>query len=274
MKMSWLFIGVLFLAAVKLDAAVVGYWRFENNLLDSSGNNQDATGGADFGYSANVPGAVVDPGDLSNVASYDQGTGASTVAASSILNATFSSGSFTLEAYVYLNLGAADFQQIISSQNDATNTGIYFSVGTGMSGYTSGYNGSGVLGQLVSGSGLTTGAWHHVAWVGSYSAGNGGTAVQFYVDGTAVGGLQFYAANGSTHISMSPTDSWNIGGPSNNFNGLIDELRISNEALSPSEFLVAVPEPGTWTLFGLGALILASSAVARKTSRQSQERLS
>jgi len=42
------------------------------------------------------------------------------------------------------------------------------------------------------------------------------------------------------------------------FRGWIDEFRISDEALSPSQFLnAAIPEPGTLGLLGLGAILVA-----------------
>lgn len=261
MKTKWILAGLIFLALPRLDAAVIGYWRFENNLLDSSGNSLNATGGTGFGYSSNVPGSVIEPGSLTNLSSYQQGSAGSTVSVNSPMSTTFSLGSFTVEAFVYLNPLADNFQQILS--NRTTGEGIYFSVGTSMSGYMGGANGFGGDSQVVSGSGLDTQTWYHVAWVGFYQPNNG-TAVQFYVNGDAVGGMAYFAANGATHILMSDED-WLIGGPSNNFNGLIDELRISNEALTPSQFLTAVPEPSSIALLVLGALPLALRR--RKTAR-------
>ena len=240
-------IGAVLLLAGQMQAAVVGYWRFENDLLDSSGSGLNATGGAGFGYSANVPGSVINPGGLPNSASYDQGSAATTVPANAILSDTFGLGSFTVEAFVYLNPGADNFQQIL--QNDSGSQGIYFSVGTSMAGYVGGYNGFGVYSDRAVMEPLATETWYHVAWVGTSSPGNG-TAVQFFLNGEATGTAAFFQANGAIHVSMSSLD-WKIGGPSNNFNGLFDELRISNEALTPAEFLTAVPEPSTWFLLGL-----------------------
>lgn len=268
MKKIWFFLGFLFFAVSGINAATIAYWRFEDDLLDSSGNSHTATGGAGFGYSNGVPGSVIDPGNLSNTASYQQGTAATTVASSLQISNTFSQGSFTVEAFVYLNAGADNFQQILSNVNNSTNTGIYFSVGgTSIAAVSSGYNGNGVLSEGVVGVGapLATETWLHVAWVGNYSAGNG-TAVQFYVDGAAVGGLQFYAASssGSSHINMG-SDDWLMGGPSNNFNGLIDELRISDVALAPSEFLTAVPEPTVAGSVAVGVLAMLMPRLRRNS---------
>jgi hypothetical protein len=48
-----------------------------------------------------------------------------------------------------------------------------------------------------------------------------------------------------------------IGGVGRAFNGWIDEFRISDEALAPSQFLNAtIPEPTTLGLLGLGLLSL------------------
>ncbi len=241
-----------------LKADVIAYWRFENNLNDSSGNSHNATGGTGFGYSSNVPGGTINPGALSNANSYIQGTGTTTVAAHIDLSNTFSYGNFTVEAFVYLNSGARNFNSLLANLNSGNSTGIYFSVGTSLSSDVAGYNGNGVLSDVTRGSGLSTNTWYHVAWVGTYQPNNG-TALQFYVDGTAVGSAQFFArgTSGDTavHINMGG-DDWRIGGPSNNFNGLIDELRISNAALAPGQFLNAIPEPGTLTFLGTGLFLL------------------
>jgi len=170
-----------------------------------------------------------------------------------------------LEAFVYLNPTASNFQQLIYNENVGTSSGIYFGVGrSSISGHVDGYNGSGgnVSGNV--GSGLAAQTWTHVAWVGTYTAAgqDRGTAVQFYVNGSAVGGATYFGYSGAVHITMN-SDDWKIGGPSNNFNGLFDELRISNVALTPSQFLTAVPEPGSLASLALGCGLL----LARRTRR-------
>jgi hypothetical protein len=50
----------------------------------------------------------------------------------------------------------------------------------------------------------------------------------------------------------------------NGFRGYLDEFRISDTALTPTQFLNAVPEPGTLGLLALGGLAL----LARRTSHR------
>jgi hypothetical protein len=51
------------------------------------------------------------------------------------------------------------------------------------------------------------------------------------------------------------------------FNGWIDEVRLSDVALNPTEFLVVVPEPSTITLFGVGVAALVYFTNGKKSKR-------
>ncbi len=93
---------------------------------------------------------------------------------------------------------------------------------------------------------LTAGDWYHAAMVVDIDGANGG-ALDVYVTGITDTGFSDYAttsiAAGRTMMSNT-ADLW-IGGTSNSssgryFNGLIDEARISNVALSSDQFLVEV----------------------------------
>jgi len=137
----------------------------------------------------------------------------------------------------------------------------------GSSSYFDSYNGTGTLSSKTAGTGLSLNTWHHVAWVGTYTGGNG-TTVQYYEDGVAVGSVLFLlqAASGTApraHIAPSTKD-WQIGGTAGNpFAGMIDMLQLDNTALTPAQFNVAVPEPGTLSVLALGCGLL----LARRTRR-------
>lgn len=49
-----------------------------------------------------------------------------------------------------------------------------------------------------------------------------------------------------------------------NFNGLIDEVRISDQALPPSQLLDAAPEPSTLVLASLAAAIGLGAIIRRR----------
>lgn len=74
--------------------------------------------------------------------------------------------------------------------------------------------------------------------------------------------------NGVLHASMTRIDSapvlptettWSLGGRGGlRYGGLIDEVRFSDTALNPDEFLISqVPEPSTLTLIGLAGALIA-----------------
>lgn len=94
--------------------------------------------------------------------------------------------------------------------------------------------------------------WYHVAAVGDSVAGT----LSLYVDGVLAGSTTGF--NGLL-VPSAPT-SWTLGrgqfngNPGDTINGILDEVRISDSALSPSEFLNVVPEPSVALLGALGAL--------------------
>jgi len=77
---------------------------------------------------------------------------------------------------------------------------------------------------------LKPGHWYHVAAVGVWDGQN--TTVQMYVDGVESGEPVIYEGG----LLVDSLDQFSIGGP-DSWNGLIDELRVSDRALRPEEFL-------------------------------------
>ena len=95
--------------------------------------------------------------------------------------------------------------------------------------------------------------WQHVALVkeqGEYSV---------YLDGQLLHNETLsYTLDGPYEFYGDPTlGTRTIGGESGTFRGRLDEFRISDEALSPSQFLnAAIPEPATSTLLFAGLVAL------------------
>lgn len=114
------------------------------------------------------------------------------------------------------------------------------------------YFNSQFMSTMVYGSatGVQTGVWQHVAFVkqpGEYS---------IYLDGTRIihDGLPG-STDGPYIFPGGITGDRTIGGESGTWRGWIDEFRISDEALTPDQFLIA-PEPGTLCLLALGGLAM------------------
>ncbi|MCC7299565.1 MAG: hypothetical protein IT583_00605 [Verrucomicrobia bacterium] len=86
------------------------------------------------------------------------------------------------------------------------------------------------LQEVVSGSAITDTNWHHLAVT------QDGRGVQMYIDGVlnAVGGAQaVWTAHldANAHIRLGGVSLW----PASYYNGMIDELQVFNEALSPDQ---------------------------------------
>jgi len=95
--------------------------------------------------------------------------------------------------------------------------------------------------------------WQHVAFVkepGQYT---------IYLDGNVLVTDPLPASTDGPY-SFPGTDftgDRTIGGESGTWRGYLDEFRISDTALTPDQFLIAVPEPSTFLLVGLAGLLFA-----------------
>jgi hypothetical protein len=118
-----------------------------------------------------------------------------------------------------------------------------------------------------------TDTWYNVV------AQSDGSVFSLFVQNNATG---VYELQGSTPITtaLSNTGATNFtigrgwfNGPTDFVNGYVDEVRISDAALAPSQFLFAaapqtqIPEPGTLALLGAGLLPMVVGTAARKRRR-------
>jgi hypothetical protein len=105
---------------------------------------------------------------------------------------------------------------------------------------------------VIFGKNYSVGDWHHVA-VTIQSNAPLSSRYHFYVDYSEVGSGFTSSGNGTSPAFIN--DILFIGARSGSslfFGGNIDELAISDEILSPSEF---IPEPSSAMLLTLGALV-------------------
>jgi hypothetical protein len=98
--------------------------------------------------------------------------------------------------------------------------------------------------ELISNTTVNNGAWRHIA------ATLSGTMATIYIDG-------FLDVSGTVNVPNANNVDQAIGAsysPYYFFDGVIDDVRIYNHALSVSEIRALIPEPATIFLLGLGAL--------------------
>jgi hypothetical protein len=116
------------------------------------------------------------------------------------------------------------------------------------------WDGSGNLKQVSSSAPLNSSQWYYVAVVDT------GSTLSMYLDSNNGSGYQLQgsvAVSGALYQAVPANPSWDNswtvgrgqynGTPADWFDGIIDEVRLSNTALSPSQFLFA---PATSTLAG------------------------
>jgi hypothetical protein len=258
-----------------LPAAVIGYWRFEDTpgiTADSSGNGRTLTGtGSPVSYTLSGSGAgstfpsVIPQTEESNLkAAQFNGSNRYTTPD----NAVWTNTTFSAEAFI----NGTDFdtntsqKSIVGHWNSTGNNRSWlFSAGQAA-------GGSAPLSLLLSSLGTDTvtltSTLTMLPNIDYY------VAVTVDMADTTTAGITFYLKdltnNGPLQtqgIAHTPTSLFNaatalsIGAtsqPSSPFNGIIDEVRLSNTKLTQGELLIsAIPEPSTYALALLSVVGIA-----------------
>ncbi|MEO7098228.1 MAG: LamG-like jellyroll fold domain-containing protein [Luteolibacter sp.] len=258
-------------ASPMVSAATVAHYRFEEGVgpitsaTDSSGNGNTLSNSGAPNYGTAVAGPVVNPGGLANAGSASLSGGAYLQDANpttSVLGTT-SFLNFTIEGMVNFGATLEGVESIVGKTETATGAeafrdGFYLNKFFGNQFRLEAATVGGNYITVESGATLAaTNTWYHVAAVGDSVAGTLSLYVNYNLVGSATGFDGLFVADAAAG------SKWLVGaaGINNNqivdqLNGSVDEVRFSDTALVPSEFLTAVPEPSTSLalLSGLGLL--------------------
>lgn len=263
--------GVLFVAPMtQATATVVGQWNFEegtagnpisgvNSVLDQSGNANHGSPTGNPAYSGDTA-----PGGGATSASFDGNGDYVTIANSPSLNlATAFTVEFRMKAGSAGNSGLRLL--VDKSHGFIDSTGWTFQTNNGLVNLNIGAGGSFPGGTATTNVDVLDNEWHHIA--GTYDITDVGQELKLYIDGVLEGAFNVGTYTDNTRdvvIGAACTFGTCPFGAQRFYNGLIDDLRISDTALTADQFLNAQTEihaPGAMAILGLG---LAGLAFARR----------
>ncbi len=199
--------GLLGMACGTAQAALLGYWQFNGDALDSSGNFNHGTLQGGAGFASGLFGQAL---SLNGSGQY-----VSTVPVALLgLN-----GSFTASAWVNPTATNGD-RTIFGNLNGAPTGGLHLVIRSDRAHL--GFYGNDTGGNQI----IPTNQWTHITW--QYDAG---TQTQRII---VNGGLD---AQSGGHAPFSGFETVDIGrwGGGNYFAGLIDQATVYNEALAPNQ---------------------------------------
>ena len=256
------------LSAHHAVGGVASYIRFEENggavahdetglldgdLISFSANQMNPGGGDTYGrgWSTDTPYSTIPQTGEANVTSMRMNGGSAYIDLSNY-NDLLLGYSFTIEMFIKPDENAALYGASVFGFGSDFSDKLFFSISisSGQSYFTCQFMDTQVYFLAEE---IRFNDWQHVALVkeqGEYSV---------YLDGQLLNneGLS-YTLDGPYEFYGDPTmGTRTIGGESGTFRGWLDEFRISDEALSPSQFLnAAIPEPSTLVLLMLGLPLL------------------
>lgn len=205
-------------SATPLDVTtgLVGWWKFNGNANDSSGNANNGTG-------TNVTLTTGQNGTANGAYSFN----GSTSYINTTNSATFNTPNLTMSAWVkYSSLSG--LQTIIAKELNYKyrwDSGGFYTVATGPTGVS-----WGTVSNFTPSPAPVVGNWYHVAC----TVNSTGAQIIVYVNGVQVGSPSTL----SPVITAYNTNTVRIGSYSTGtegFNGVIDDARFYNRVLSPSE---------------------------------------
>lgn len=254
------------MCGVPAAAATIGYYQFEDSpgfQVDSSTASHNLTASASsptqvaspFGVMANPPAGSVANGEAASFSL------ASAQSFSAVDPGTYSD--FTVESFVQATTVATSgtIARVIASQFDNTNGVFNFGLPSNVS--TTFTRDRAPFIQLLSGATtknvqstfqLTLNTAYYVAVAVDVGGVAGGTTVTFYVKDLSTEIVQSETIDVAGLTSLNNSNlAFTVGGRvgGSQFDGLLDEVRFSDAALTRSELLV--PEPGSVVVLAIGA---------------------
>lgn len=250
---------------VPADAATIAYYRFDEgtigSLTDSSGNGNTMTNVGAPTYSTSVPGPTVPLSGEDNILSgaFDGGSYLMDASPSTSLLRSTVYEDFTVEGIVNFGPTLEGVESIVGMTESADGVnafqdGFYLNQFFGNE-FRAEVGTVGNDNLIVDSGGVLTAepdTWYHVAVVGDLSE----ETLTLFVDGVQVDQEPGY--DGLFVPDPSINSTWLLGASSIEngtivdqlTGGNLDEVRISDSALAPSQFLNA-PEPTSLALLGL-----------------------
>ena len=267
------------LGTATAQAETLAWWRFDEGTAGTSPTGTademvDSSGNAHHGQVAGTASNLVYGDDAfgrTGAASLSF-SGTSTTVQATDDSALHAENAITIEAFVnYTNTGG---RKVIASRwGDTPQRAFIFAIEGDKLRLFLGHQevnpdnsmGTYIQAAPISTNTIATGQWVHVAatWDGTES---GDKAIRLYINGVEDSATDTF----NTTIAYGP-GSYPIvlgaqtAGGGSSFSGGLDEVRISNVALTPDQFLPnAVPEPSTWTLLGILGVAILSVGTRRR----------
>ncbi|MDF3128769.1 PEP-CTERM sorting domain-containing protein [Kiritimatiellaeota bacterium B1221] len=257
----------LLLAFTAAQASTVGWYRMEgtageeiSSVSNSLGSSGTATAvGAPFNYGSSVAGThIYDPVSdttVTNTSSmaFSGGTAAAYLQVADAVGGPLDVPDFTIEMFMKVDSVLNVYRYFLSHEDTGT-SGDGWAMRSLPNSSTGNNKGSGLITNLSIGDNsgtiadLDDGAWHHMAFVVKTSD-DGNNFARFYMDYEMV--LETTSSNLDAYVA-------DVDAPfrifAEEYLGYTDEVRFSDSVLSPDDFLIAIPEPGTLTLFSAGIM--------------------